>query len=68
MGEQEGEDGYLRLDEVANLKLNADLVVLSACQTARGKRGRVEGVSSLGRAFLYAGCRGVVEDVRPGRG
>jgi CHAT domain-containing protein len=59
-GDQEGEDGYLRLDEVANLKLDADLVVLSACQTALGKRGRVEGVSSLGRAFLYAGCRSVV--------
>ncbi len=53
-------DGYLRLDEVTDLRLNADLVVLSACQTGQGQVFRAEGVSGLARAFLYAGCRGVL--------
>jgi CHAT domain-containing protein/lipopolysaccharide biosynthesis regulator YciM len=53
-------DGFLRLGEVTNLKLNADLVVLSACRTGQGKLLRGEGVSGLARAFLYAGSRGVV--------
>jgi CHAT domain-containing protein len=53
-------DGLLRLPEVTFLKLNADVVVLSACQTARGPHSRGEGVSGLARAFLYAGSRGVV--------
>jgi len=55
-----GTDGYLRLDEVTDLRLNADLVTLSACQTGQGKVFRAEGVSGLARAFLYAGCRGVL--------
>jgi CHAT domain-containing protein len=54
------DDGFLELDEIANLKLNADLVVLSACQTGQGKMARGEGVSGLARAFLYAGSKGVV--------
>jgi len=53
-------DGFLRLPEVTFLKLNADLVVLSACETARGPRAGGEGVSGLARAFLYAGSKGVV--------
>jgi CHAT domain-containing protein/tetratricopeptide (TPR) repeat protein len=53
-------DGFLRLDEVTRLKLNADLVVLSACETGRGRLYAGEGVSGLARAFLYAGSRGVV--------
>jgi len=53
-------DGFLRLDEVTRLKLNADLVVLSACRTGQGKLANGEGVSGLARAFLYAGSRGVV--------
>jgi len=53
-------DGFLRLPEVTFLKLNADLVVLSACETARGSRARGEGVSGLARAFLYAGSKGVI--------
>ncbi len=60
VGNPEDEDGFLRLDEVANLKLNADLVVLSACQTGEGRAFRAEGVSSLARAFFFAGTRGVV--------
>jgi CHAT domain-containing protein/tetratricopeptide (TPR) repeat protein len=53
-------DGFLRLDEVTRLRLNADLVVLSACRTGRGRRYAGEGVTGLARAFLYAGSRGVV--------
>ena len=60
VGNAEGEDGTLRADEVTDLRLNADLVALSACQTGQGKQLRAEGVSGLARAFLYAGSRGVL--------
>jgi CHAT domain-containing protein/Tfp pilus assembly protein PilF len=53
-------DGFLRLDEVTRLQLNADLVVLSACETGRGRLYAGEGVTGLARAFLSAGSRGVV--------
>lgn len=53
-------DGFLQLPEVTQLQLNADLVVLNACETARGERVQGEGVRSLARAFLYAGSKGVV--------
>jgi CHAT domain-containing protein/tetratricopeptide (TPR) repeat protein len=53
-------DGFLTMQEVTHLKLNADLVVLSACQSARGEVVPGEGVMGLTRAFLYAGSRGVV--------
>lgn len=55
-----GEDGFLEMDEITNLKLNADLVVLSACRTGQGRMARGEGVTGLARAFLYAGSKGVV--------
>jgi CHAT domain-containing protein len=54
------DDGLLQLDEITRLKLNADLVVLSACRSGRGRMRSGEGVSSLARAFLIVGCRGVV--------
>jgi len=54
------EDGFLQLDEAMQLRLNADLVVLSACQTGRGQLYRGEGVRGLAQAFLYAGSRGVL--------
>src|SRR5262249_14115776 len=54
------QDGYLRLNEIYNLKLNADLVVLSACQTGLGKEVRGEGLIGLTRGFMYAGTPRVV--------
>ncbi len=50
------EDGFLRTDEVFNLKLGSPLVMLSACETGLGKEKRGEGVMGLTRAFMYAGA------------
>jgi CHAT domain-containing protein/tetratricopeptide (TPR) repeat protein len=55
-----GEDGYLTMREVFDLKLNADLVVLSACKTGLGKEIRGEGVTGISRAFLCAGTPSVL--------
>jgi CHAT domain-containing protein len=54
------QNGLLRLGEVYNLKLQADLVTLSACQTALGKDVRGEGLVGLTRGFMYAGAARVV--------
>ena len=54
------EDGYLNTQEIYNLKLNARLAVLSACNTGSGIMRGGEGVMSLSRAFLYAGCPSIV--------
>jgi CHAT domain-containing protein len=53
-------DGLLTMDEVLGLKLNADWVVLSACNTAAGDGVGAEAVSGLGRAFFYAGARALL--------
>jgi len=49
-------DGFLRTDEIFNLKLGSPLVMLSACDTGLGKEKRGEGVMGLTRAFMYAGA------------
>lgn len=54
------QDGFLRLYDIYNLKLGADLVVLSACQTALGKEIKGEGLIGLTRGFMYAGAPRVV--------
>lgn len=53
-------DGLLTMDEILALKLNADWVVLSACNTAAGEGAGSEAVSGLGRAFFYAGARALL--------
>jgi len=54
------EDGFLQVRELYNLRLKADLVVLSACQTGKGKLERGEGVLGFPRIFFYAGARSVI--------
>ena len=54
------QNGFLRLYEIYNLKLGADLVVLSACQTAVGQEIKGEGLLGLTRGFMYAGAPRVV--------
>jgi CHAT domain-containing protein/tetratricopeptide (TPR) repeat protein len=55
-----GEDGILQATEVLQLRTNADLVVLSACDTAIGRLQGAEGIANLARAFLLSGARSVV--------
>ena len=55
-----GEDGLLQAAEIVQLKLNADLVILSACDTAVGPVQGEEGIATLSRAFLLAGARTVI--------
>jgi CHAT domain-containing protein len=53
----ERDDGYLAASEIATLKLDADWVILSACNTAGGQSENAEALSGLARAFFYAGAR-----------
>jgi CHAT domain-containing protein len=59
------QDGLLRLSEIYNLRLPADVVVLSACQTALGKQVRGEGLVGLTRGFMHAGAARVVASLWP---
>ena len=65
-------DGFLRVDDIYNAHLSADLVSLSACQTGLGREVRGEGLMGLTRAFFYAGvlacCGEFVECERSGHG
>jgi len=56
---QGSEDGYLRMGEIAKLKLNADFVNLSACETGLGKIYGGEGIVGLTQSFLLAGAKGI---------
>jgi CHAT domain-containing protein len=54
------ENEFLYVRDLYNTQLNADLVVLSACETAQGELQRGEGIISLARAFAYAGAKSIV--------
>jgi CHAT domain-containing protein len=54
------QNGFVRLFDIYNMDLNAELVVLSACQTALGKEVRGEGIVGLTRGFMYAGAARVM--------
>ena len=56
----EEDDGLLTASEVAQLDLDADWVVLSACNTAAGEKGDAEALSGLARAFFYAKARALL--------
>jgi CHAT domain-containing protein/Tfp pilus assembly protein PilF len=58
--EGDRQNGFLRLNEIYNLKFPVDLVVLSACQTALGKEIKGEGLVGLTRGFMYAGAARIV--------
>ncbi len=60
LGADENEDGYLYTMEILSLPLDAELVVLSACESGRGRVSRSEGVVGLGRAFIASGATGIV--------
>jgi len=63
--EDSGQDGFLTLSEVEDLKLNSELTVLSACDTGSGKYFTGEGIMGLSRAFLLAGSRSVIVSFWP---
>jgi CHAT domain-containing protein/tetratricopeptide (TPR) repeat protein len=58
--QSEEDDGYLAASEVAALKLDADWVILSACNTAAGGSDKAEALSGLARAFFYGGARALL--------
>ena len=57
------EDNFLRAYEIAQMDLNADLVVLSACETGYGKFQQGEGIMSLAHSFTYAGASSVLNSL-----
>lgn len=65
--ESDGNDGLLTASEAAHLRLDADWVILSACDTAAGDQPSAAGYTGLARAFLFAGARRVVASHWPVR-
>ncbi len=61
----DNEDGLLTMEEVLKLKLNADWIVLSACNTGAADGTGAEAFSGLGRAFFYAGTRAILASMWP---
>ena len=60
VGNPDGYDGFLTMSEVMGLKLGAEMVTLTACETGVGKNVSGEGVMGMGRAFQYAGAGNVL--------
>lgn len=63
--EDDSNDGLLHVYEIANLQINSDLVVLSACNTGFGKIQEGEGINSLGKAFARAGSPNLLMSLWP---
>jgi len=61
----DSEDGLLTMGEIMKLKVNADWIVLSACNTGASEGGGTEALTGLGRAFFYAGTRSVLASMWP---
>ncbi len=59
------EDGFLQMREIYNIKLNSDLVVLSACKTGLGQFIKGEGIEGINRSFFYAGSSAVLMSLWP---
>ena len=59
------DDGYLYSSEIYNQKLNADLIILTACETGGGKFKEGEGMMSLAYSFEYAGCKSAMMSLWP---
>ena len=59
----DSEDGFLLVREIYNLRLSAEMIVLSACQTGKGRLENIEGVLGLPRIFFYCGARSVVSSL-----
>ena len=57
--DESAEDGYLSIEEIALLQLNAKMIMLSACETGRGQLKRGDGMSGLARSFMVAGAQNV---------
>lgn len=65
LSSSEGEDGSLYTGEIYNLRINAELVTLSACETGLGKVAKGEGIVGLSRALLYAGAKNLIVSLWP---
>ena len=61
--ESQEEDGFLQVREIYNLDINAELVVLSACQTGNGTLEKGEGLVGLTRGFFHAGARSILSSI-----